>query len=222
MAAGGPLPLAAARMGPAHHVTLGPLRCSQNDSTSGSWQGAGDRQVMSRAPRAAVPAGLGLVLSAGCLCPEHTHSSLLRGQGATSSCQTFAGQHKRMEAKLLPSCLWPGRIRVLLGMREWREGACSVQATGTAGRREEDRGSLGGRRGTGRETTQQRRRRGLEEEGGEGLWRHTSSSSGSSGSPGHQALSLAAAAPALLSPLAPAPGLLPLPGGTQQPPWGHG
>lgn len=86
-------------------------------------------------------------LSAGCLCPEHTRSSLLRSQGASSSCQTFAGQHEGMEAKLLPSCLWSGRIRVLLGMREWREGACSVQATATAGRREEDGGSLGGRRG---------------------------------------------------------------------------
>lgn len=92
---------------------------------------------------------LGLIpqLIASYLCPEHTRSSLLRSQGATSSCQTFAGQHEGMEAKLLPSCLWSGRIRVLPGMREWREGACSVQATATAGRREEDGGSLGGRRG---------------------------------------------------------------------------
>lgn len=44
MAAGRPLSLAAARMAPAHHVTLGPLRSSQDDSTSGSWQGAGDRR----------------------------------------------------------------------------------------------------------------------------------------------------------------------------------
>lgn len=58
MAAGWPLPLATAHMEPAHHVTLRPLRSSQNDSTSGSWQGAEDRQVRSSAPRAAVPAGL--------------------------------------------------------------------------------------------------------------------------------------------------------------------
>lgn len=54
---------------------------------------------------------------------------------------------QRVEAKLLPSCLWSGRIQVLLGMQERQEAACSVQATATAGRREEDGGSLGGRRG---------------------------------------------------------------------------
>lgn len=40
--------------------------------------------------------------------------------------------------------------------------------------------------------------------------------------PSHQAHSLAPAAPALLSPLGSTGGLLPLPGGTRQPPWGHG
>lgn len=107
MAAGWPLPLATAHMEPAHHVALGPLRSSRNDSTSGSWQGAEDRQAMSSAPRAAVPAGLVPIpqLGAGCLCPEHTRSSPLRSHGATSSCQTSAGQHKGREAKLLPSCL---------------------------------------------------------------------------------------------------------------------
>lgn len=142
---------------------------------------------MSSAPRAAVPAGLALVpmLGASCLCPEHSQSSLLRSQGATSSCQTFAGQHKGMEAKLLPLCLWSGRIRVLLGMREWQEGACSVQATATAGRRQEDGDPWVAGGGTGRETTQQQWWRGLEEEGSEGLWRNTSSSA-SSGSPSHK------------------------------------
>lgn len=72
MAAGWSLPLATAHMEPAHHVTLGPLRSSQNDSTSGSWQGAEDRQVMSSAPWAAVPAGLVPIpqFGAGCLCPR--------------------------------------------------------------------------------------------------------------------------------------------------------
>lgn len=96
-------------------------------------------------------------------------SSLLRSQGATSSCQTFAGQHKGMEAKLLPSCLWSGRILVLLECRSGRRkrAACKPQPQQDGGKRTGDPWVAGG--GTGRETTQQQRRRGLEEEGSEGL-----------------------------------------------------
>lgn len=75
--------------------------------------------------------------------------------------------------------------------------ACKPQPQQDGGKRTGGPWVAGG--GTGRETTQQQRRRGLEEEGGEGLWRHTSSSA-SSGSPSHQAHSLAPAAPALLFP----------------------